>query len=167
MAADPAPWAALHARASGLGPERRAAFALACAEHLVRITGAKPDLLITTAEGWAALAGGTADLPDRIVELDTRSDCDDDDVACVAHALETVVSPQPAQNVLGAVDGAIAAAYDRVPYPEGATAFRPLSEDTRDPAVQQELTWQARTLTILERVDDFAEACARLRSPSS
>jgi hypothetical protein len=98
----------------------------------------------------------------RIVELDTRSDCDDDDVACVAHALETVVSPQPAQNVIGAVDRAIAAAYDRVPYPEGAIAFRPLSEDTRDPAVQHELAWQAWTLTILEHVDDFADACAQV-----
>lgn len=166
MDADVPPWAILHARASALATDRRAAFALACAEHLVRLASTKPDLLVKIADGWPVLAGDMRDLSDHLVELDTRSDGDEDDVACVAYALETVVRPHSSASVLWAMGRAVDAAYERVPYPEGAISFRRLSADTMDPAVQKELARQANTLTVAEDVIDFADACQQLRARS-
>lgn len=164
MDADPTPWAALHVGVSALEPERRAAFALACAEHLVRLNSDKPELLGSIADGWAVLAGQARDLTTDLAELDARGDADDDEVACVRHALNAVAHPDADQSPLWASDRAIAAAYEQVPYAENASIFRSLSDDAKSSIVQGELRWQAKTLATFEETTSLSEACRTLRS---
>ena len=164
MDADPMPWAALHVGVSALEPERRAAFALACAEHLVRLNSDKPELLDSIGDGWVVLAGQTRDLTTDLAELDARSDADDDAVACVRHALGAVAHPDADQSPLSASDRAMAAAYEQVPYAENASTFRSLSDDAKNSIVQGELRWQAKTLATLEKTTSLSEACRTLRS---
>lgn len=162
MVADSTPWAALHARVSALEPDRQAAFALACAEHLVRRDSDKPELLESIAAGWAVLTGRAQDLMARLIDLDARSDIDEDDVACVRYAVGAVASPGADRSPLWASDRAIAAAYEKVPYADAGT-FRSLSDDSMDPSVREELEWQAKALAVLEGAATLSEACEKLQ----
>ncbi|MFT4167018.1 MAG: hypothetical protein QM650_17410 [Microlunatus sp.] len=163
MAADSAPWAALQTRVSALEPARQAAFALACAERLVRRDSDKTELLESIAAGWAVLAGGTQDLTARLVDLDARSDIDEDDVACVRYAVGAVANPGADRSPLWASDRAIAAAYEKVSYAADAGTFRSLPDDSMNPNVQEELTWQAKALAVLEEATALSGACETLR----
>ena len=61
-----------------------------------------------------------------MTELEARDDVDEDDVAGVYYALKAISDPSHAPYAASrAMDAAIA----RVPYPDGASAFRPLAED--------------------------------------
>ena len=116
-----APWDELHRRAEALPPDRRAAFALACAEHLVSITASprQAELRVALARGWAVLDGGSDDLTPLRAQLEGREDVDEDDVAGVYYALGAVQGS--ADDAWWAARRASDAAYERVPYPNGAS----------------------------------------------
>jgi hypothetical protein len=56
------------------------------------------------------------------------------------------------------------AAFDRVPYPDGARIFRPLELDAASPEVQQELRWQLIALDMVEEPGELAALVPRLRA---
>ena len=159
-----APWDELHRRAEALPPDRRAAFALACAEHLVSITASprQAELRVALARGWAVLDGGSDDLTPLRAQLEGREDVDEDDVAGVYYALGAVQGS--ADDAWWAARRASDAAYERVPYPNGASIFRPLEADTASLEVEYELTWQRQALEALEGHEPLPEVVARLRS---
>jgi hypothetical protein len=142
--------------------DQQAAFALACAEHLVRVEASarQGELLEILATGWLTLAGRGKDLSALRASLETREDLDDDEVAAVALALDAVSGCSTA--AWQAVSRATDAAYERVPYPPGLSEFRPLATDTAEPVVQQELRWQTRAMATLERSENLQEAIRNL-----
>ena len=163
---DPSPWAHLHPRVAALPSERRACFALACAERLVSLERShrEHELRAALADGWAVLAGEKRDLRTSQSQLESCDDADDDEVAAVAYALAAVAQDGSTDATLWAARRALDAAYERVPHPEGATSFRPLAYDTAEPVVQEEPRWQARVLSILESPADLIEVSQTLRS---
>jgi hypothetical protein len=140
-----APWAPLHARAAALDPDRRTAFALACAEHLVATEASRreDELRAIVHDGW-----DRHDVDVRRAALEERDDLDDDEVAAVALALDAVARGGPRDATLWTSGRALDAAYDRV----------------GEHQVRAELDWQSGALELLERTDDLAAAVVELRS---
>lgn len=160
-------WDEVERRIGLLAPERQAAFALACAEHLV--TGERSprqaELRSMLDQGWMALIDGTpANLSHLRQVLEERDDLDDDEVAAVAYALGAV-SGSVDDARWGAGRGRDAA-YGRVPYPEDARTFRPLEEDTQSPEVQAELAWQRSAVSQSEDAGSLADLIAQFRAAS-
>lgn len=159
------PWSGIHARVTALPTERRACFALGCAERLVRTEASarQTELLNDLSEGWSALLGRGRDLDERRRTLAARADLDQDEVASVAFALDAVVDGT-VESALWASGRALDAAYARIPYPPGATRARPFAVDTASPVVQAELAWQADAADVMAGPDALAELVSRFRS---
>jgi hypothetical protein len=157
------PWSDIRDRLERLHQQRRAAFALVCAEHLVRsaATATTLDLRGSVDKGWAALINGQLDpeVRQRLVESD---DLDEDEVAAVAYALGAVSGQT--EDGWWAVSRCMDAAFDRVPYPDGARIFRPLELDAASHEVQQELRWQLIALDMVEEPGELAALVPRLRA---
>jgi hypothetical protein len=154
----------LRRRIEALPPLRQAVFALACAERLVSLEASprQAALHAAIAQGFEQLAGETRDLAALHAALSGREDVDDDEVAAVVFGLGAVMGlPDSAWSTAGR---AFDAAYERVSYPVDATTFRPLEEDTADPAVQQEISWQEDAVKALESDQHWSEIAASLRS---
>jgi hypothetical protein len=161
----PDPWQQIRRRLAQLPPERQAVVALASAEHLVALS-APPDqeeLRRFLALGWAALKTGHPDLSGSRDELLNRDDVDDDEVAAVAFALGAAMGS--VNDAWWAVNRCGDAAFDRVPYLDDSTSFRPLSDDAASPQVQREVAWQQATLSLVEESASLATAIHRLRAP--
>jgi hypothetical protein len=124
-------------------------FALACAERLVRTSGAPSDSDLREAlrVGWSAAMDGSGDCQLARLAVEMRDDLDGDEVAAVAYALGAVCGDDKA--AWGAVSRALDAAFERVEYPEDARSFRPLDEDLATEPVQTELRWQEEALSRL------------------
>jgi hypothetical protein len=157
------PWHQIRRRLGQLPPDRQAVMALASAEHLVTLTASdrEGELRRTLALGWAALTTGPRDLSELRNGLEDRDDVDDDEVAAVAFALGAVMGSL--EDAWWTVNRCCDAAFDRVPYPEDTTSFRPLDEDAGSPQVRRELEWQLAALSTAEESDSLATAIARLR----
>lgn len=131
------------ARLAALTDVQAVWMALACAERL--LGRASPDqqsvLRDALTSAWESLATADSERAATLAAvLEERDDLDDDPVAAVFYALEAVAGVPDAAG-WGAARG-IDDAFERVPYPDGATGFRPLEEDTATETVQQELRWQ-------------------------
>ena len=161
-----APWSGIHARVAALTADRRGAFAMACAEHLVSLEAStrESQLRAVLADAWVVLLGERGDLAERRRALAAREDLDDDEVAAVAFALDAVAELGRTDATLWAAGRAMDAAYTRVVYEPGATALRPLSVDTAEPVVQAELAWQAKAVGLLEGPGSLPEVVEALRS---
>ena len=157
------PWRELHARVAGLDSTRGSVFALSCAEHLVAGTGSSREDVLKNAldAGWSALLMGPTHLSEIVTELEARDDLDEDEVAGVYYAIKAISDPSHAPY---AASRAMDAAFARVPYPDGAPAFRPLAEDADSPEVQRELAWQQAALVLIEGPSSLEDLARRLRS---
>jgi hypothetical protein len=157
------PWEEVRARVRALPARARAVFALAAAERLLSCCRPGDDALGSAlAVGWrVALSGGG---PWQAVrdELEQRPDLDDDEVAAVFFALGAAAGS--AEDAEWTARRCADAAYGRVPYPEGATEFRPLGVDTSDAVVQEELLWQETALDLIEESGAAPEVIDRLRT---
>ena len=159
-----APHDQLRRRIEALPRLRQAAFALACAEHLVGVEASprQTELRAAIAQGFEQLAGEPRDLAALREALSSREDVDQDEVAAVVFGLGAVMGlPDSAWLTAGR---ALDAAYERVPYPADAMTFRPVEQDTADPAVQQEFLWHDWAVKSLESDQDLSEIVASLRS---
>ena len=137
------------ARLAALTDVQSVWLSLACAERLLARAsdeqrGVLRDALDTA---WDALAAADpARAASLAAVLEQRDDLDDDPVASVFFALEAVAGVPDAAG-WGAARG-IDDAFERVPYPDGATEFRPLEEDTATETVQLELRWQVQAADV-------------------
>jgi hypothetical protein len=130
-------------RLAALTDDRAVWMALACAERLLARASADQQAVLRDAlsSAWEALAAADRTRAAALAAvLEERDDLDDDPVASVYFALEAVAGTPDAAG-WGAARG-IDDAFERVPYPDGATEFRPLVEDAATETVQQELRWQ-------------------------
>lgn len=135
--------------------------ALACAERLLpRASDEQQGVLREALDmAWDAL---TSHHPHRAASmaaaLGARDDLDDDPVASAFYALEAVAGVSGAA-AWGAARG-IDDAFERVPYPDGATEFRPLEEDTASEPVQRELRWQLLAADVVSQAAAAADVRA-------
>jgi hypothetical protein len=90
-----------------------------------------------------------------------RPDIDDDPVAAVFYALESVDGQF--ENTWWVANRAIDASFEHVLYPENAAHFRTLSEDLGAESVQRELTWQRESLDLLKHHGATLETVQSLR----
>lgn len=165
MSDAPRPWEEVRARVRALPGDARAVFALAAAERLVAHSRPERDALRSAlAVGWHVALNGDGQGQGQAVreELERRSDLDEDDVAAVYSALGAAAGS--AEDAEWAAQRCIDAAFDRVPYPEGRTVFRPLEVDTAHAVVQEELHWQTTALDLLESGGATPDIIGRLRS---
>jgi hypothetical protein len=154
----------LRRRIVALPPLLQAVFALACAEHLVSLEASPRQATLRAAidRGFEQLAGESGDLAALHAALSGREDVDDDEVAAVVFALGAVLG-RP-NSAWWTADRSLDAAYDRAPHPVKAAMFRPLEDDTADPSVQQEISWQTEAVKALENGPDWGDIAASLRS---
>lgn len=159
---EPTPWDALRLRLEALVPQRRAAFALACAEHLVAMeaTPREAELRAPLAQGWEALLGAPDDLGPLHARLEERADLDDDEVAGVAFALGAVMGGY--EDAWWAANRARDAADARVSYRE--PSFQPADADAAERIMQDELDWQLGAVAALEVDEPLSTVVTRLRS---
>lgn len=159
----PAPWEEVQARVRALPSDALAVFALAVAERLVAHSRPEHDELRSAlAVGWGLALNGDGPWQAVREELEQRSDLDEDDVAAVYLALGAAAGS--AEDAEWAAQRGIDAAFDRVPYPEGLTVFRPLEVDTAHAVVQEELHWQMTALDLLESAGATPDIVDRLRA---
>lgn len=156
-------WAEMQRRLGRLPAERQAVVALAGAERLVGVTASvrESELRLLLAQGWAAVTG-SRDLSRLREGLLERDDLDDDEVAAVTFALGAVMGS--VQDAWWAVSRCLDAAFDRVPYPDDATSFRPVEEDAASPGVRREMEWHLAALSVAEESDSLPAAIERLRA---
>ncbi|GAB3080104.1 hypothetical protein [Pedococcus soli] len=159
---EPTAWDALRLRIGALAPQRRAAFALACAEHLVAMeaTPREAELRAALVHGWEALLGAQDDLGPLRARLEIRADLDDDEVAGVALALGAVMGGS--EDAWWAANRARDAADARVSYRE--PSFRPTDADAAERIMQNELNWQLDAITALEVDEPLSTVVTQLRS---
>jgi hypothetical protein len=150
-------------RLAALSPEKRACFALACAERLVVRTSSTRQKELRTAldQGWSVLNGHGGDVAALRSSFDSRSDLDDDEVAAVAYALEAVRGD--ADAAYWAASRSLDAAFELVRHAGSATEFRPLGVDAADPVVKEEVAWQERAITGAEEAASLPELMQRIR----
>jgi hypothetical protein len=144
------------------GPSRNA-FALVCAERLVRRAPANivGQLSEALAVGWSVAQGQEGDLASTRAHLEQRADFDSDPVAAAAYALGAVGGS--ADDAWQTASRSLDSAFDRIEYPVDASTFRPLAIDMATPVVQAELRWQDNALTMLEESGPSADVIKRLR----
>lgn len=94
-------------------------------------------------------------------DLESRDDLDDDPVAAVTYAMGAVDGD--ADTAWWTTSRLLDAAFERVPYPAEATAFRPVIEDAQHETVRQELRWIDETLSLLEQEGLTRGVIERLR----
>jgi hypothetical protein len=145
------------------GPSRNA-FALVCAERLLRYAPANvvEQLSEALAVGWSVVLGQEGDLTSTSAHLEQREDIDSDPVAAAAFALRAVGSGS-ADDAWQTANRSLDAAFDRIEYPVDASSFRPLAIDMATPVVQAELRWQDQALTLLEGSGPSEDVIRHLR----
>jgi hypothetical protein len=126
------------------------AFALACAERLVNVDADERQRELSDAltEAWNVFESGAGDCVSRRALLMSRPDIDDDPVAAVYYALESVDGHF--ESVWRVANRSIDASFDLVPHREDATRFRALAEDIEAESLKQELTWQRESVNLLK-----------------
>lgn len=153
----------IRSRVRSLPPVAQAVHALACAQRVVRASlEGSADLEIALNAGWSVVKSGQGDCADIRRDLESRDDVDDDDpVAAVLYAMGAVDRVE--QSAWWAASRLLDAAFESVPFPAKATAFRPVAEDAQHEKVRQELQWIDETLTLLERDGATPGVIDRLR----
>jgi hypothetical protein len=154
----------LSRRLAALAPDRQACFALACADRLVAGNASpRAEELRTLLDlGWSGLTNGTARVTHVRAQLNAREDLDEDEVAAVAYALDSVLGD--AGGALWAARRALDAAFDRIAYVADGTSFRPLADDEAEPVVQAELAWHEHALGAVESRTALPDLVARFRT---
>lgn len=150
-------------RLAALTSEKRACFALACAERLVARSphDRQQELRTALEQGWSVLKGHEGDVAVVRTSFDSRSDLDDDEVAAVAYALEAVRGD--ADAAYWAASRSLDAAFELVDYPASATEFRQLAVDAADPVVKEEVAWQEQAIAGAEEAASLPELMQRMR----
>lgn len=121
-------------RVLSLEHTRSTALALACAQALVR-AGADLDTELSEAisHGWA-IAKTQQSAPLESDRIARRPDIDEDAVAATFYALRAVDGS--AEDAWWAVSRFVDAAFEQAGYPNTASQFRPLVEDSAVPHVR-------------------------------
>lgn len=157
------PWEEVRARVRALPSDARAVFAIAVTEHLVARFRPENDVLRSALSiGWQVALGGGGPLQTVREELERRSDLDEDEVAAVYFALGAAAGS--VEDAEYAARRCTDAAFDRVLYPDGAAAFRPLEVDAAHDVVQEELHWETTALDLLETGGVTPDIISRLRA---
>jgi hypothetical protein len=147
-------WTGLEDRVGLLPLRVQAHFALICIEGVLWLESV-----------WQAQAR-PSDLDALLQRLYERDDLDDrDEIAALAFAVSALIGSSV--DGLSAVRRLSDSAFDRIPYPEGASSFRPLKEDAAHPVVMDELRWElsvAHALKTDPHVIHTLRARARSRS---
>jgi len=159
-------WTGLEQRVGLLPLGVQAHFALICVEGVLWLA-ATPDVddVHFLESVWQAQAR-PSDLGALLQRLYERDDLDDrDEIAALAFAVGTLLGSSV--DGLRAVRRLSASAFDRIPYPEDASGFRPLEDDAAHPVVMDELRWELSVAQALEadpHVIDALRVRARSRS---
>ena len=161
-------WTGLEHRVALLPLSLQARFALICVEGVLWLAGTPDVADVEILESvWQAQAR-PSDLPALLERLHERDDLDDrDEIAALAFAVSALLVSSA--DGLSAVRRLSDSAFDRVPYPEGASSFRPLEEDAAHPVVMDELRWELSVAHALKTDPDVIHALrarARARSRS-
>jgi hypothetical protein len=135
--------------------------ALACAQ---RLAAAQGDPIQEIAAAVAAEWDRGTDAAERQAladGLEQRPDADEDVVATTVYSLRA--SRGSLDDAWWAVSRFIDTAFDRAPYSDSETEFRPLDDDASQPAVRSELDWLRSALDTAETAEDAIDLARLLR----
>jgi len=157
-------WAGLEHRVGLLPLGVQARFALICVEGVLWLAGTPDVADVQILESvWQAQAR-PSDLPALLKRLHERDDLDDrDEIAALAFAASALLGSS--MDGSWAVRRLAESAFDRIPYPEDASGFRPLKEDAAHPVVMDELRWELSVAHALE-TDPHVIHALRVRARS-